>query len=137
MIKKICISTIIFNLLFMTAAFPQNNNFKCDYMGLTTPDDKPLKFGKGIISTKESEFNFEISPTGNEMVYAKNGNIYLVEYDIKSKKWSKPFVAPFSSKSMEGEPCFSPNSNTIYFSSRRPLKKFKSFFKYMVFNKEK
>ncbi len=35
--------------------------------------------------------------------------------------WSKPETAPFSGRSRDGGPAFSPDGNRIYFYSRRPL----------------
>lgn len=34
--------------------------------------------------------------------------------------WNKPAIAPFSGKYIDGESCFSPDGNKIYFCSRRP-----------------
>lgn len=102
--------------------------FDCNYLGQITPEDTPLKFADGIISTNIDEYNFEISSCGKFMVFARNADIYLLEYDQNTNAWSKPFIASFSSRDIEGEPCFSPNGTRIYFSSRKviPESKFQS-----------
>jgi len=95
--------------------------FNCDYLGEQPPEDIPIIFNEGTISTSIDEYNFEISPQGNAMVFARSGNLILVERNDENGVWSEPHVASFSSVSVEGEPCFSPIGTQIYFSSQRPL----------------
>ncbi|KAA3615782.1 MAG: hypothetical protein D8M58_16465 [Calditrichaeota bacterium] len=124
---KNILTVFLIIISFYFTCFAQNGseslmqNYSCNYMGEKPPQQDPIKFGAGSISTSEDEFNFEISPSGKEMLFARHGNIMLVKQS-KNGEWSKPYIAPFSSSFVEGEPCFSPDGQKIYFSSMRPLK---------------
>ena len=90
--------------------------FQCDYLGEHPPGDTPKIFGQGTISTDLDEYNFELSPDGKTMVFARSGNIILVERAKETGGWGKPYIASFSSSFVEGEPCFLPLGTEILFS---------------------
>ena len=51
--------------------------FVCDYMDQKPSGDVPVKIAIGIISTKKDDSCFEISYSGKEMVFNRDGKIYL------------------------------------------------------------
>lgn len=89
------------------------SSFGCDYMGQKQPGDVPLKFAPGIISTDVDESCFEISISGKEIVFTREGKIYLIKKDLNGV-WGNPFPLSFSG----GETSFSKDGKSIYFNSR-------------------
>jgi hypothetical protein len=92
---------------------------KGPYLGQKPPGDSPLLFAPGIVSTGEDEYAFEISCSGNEMLFVRKNRIMLVGKNVDGT-WNKPIVAPFSGEFTDDEPFFSPSGQEIYFMSRRP-----------------
>ena len=91
----------------------QASSFVCDYMGQEPPGDIPVKFAPGIISTKVDESCFEISISGKEIVFNREGQIYTLKQEANSI-WSKPASLSFPG----GETSFSTDGTKIYFNSR-------------------
>jgi len=89
------------------------------YLGQKPPGMKPEMFAPGIVSTDADEYAFEISHSGDEMLFMRKTRIMLVTRNSDGV-WNKPVVAPFSGKFIDDEPCFSPDGQKIYFMSRRP-----------------
>jgi hypothetical protein len=89
-----------------------NDVFKCDYLGQKPPGDIPVKFASGIISTKEDDSCFEISVSGKEMVFNREGKIYITNQKSDGE-WTAP-TALFEG----GESSFSKDGQLIYFNSR-------------------
>ena len=118
---SICVAVLAFSLSISLVG-AQENNFpvlKGPYLGQKPPGDSPVLFAPGIISTDEGEYAFEISRSGDEMLFMRNNRIMLVERNVDGT-WNKPFVAPFSGEFIDDEPFFSPSGQEIYFMSRRP-----------------
>ena len=90
----------------------EGNVFKCDYMNQEKPDSIPIKFMPGIISTRVDESCFEISPSGKEIVFNREYNIYLINQDEKDI-WTQPVLFLKSG----GENSFSKDGSIIYFNS--------------------
>jgi Tol biopolymer transport system component len=67
-----------------------------------------------------------VSPDGSTLILFKGtfDNGHLLESHFDGKKWSKPKIMkhPFNSSPKSSQPSasFSPDGNTIYFSSNRP-----------------
>jgi len=93
---------------------------KGPYMGQKPPGSTPELFARGVVSTPVDEYAFEVSPSGDEMLFAREGRIMLARMDADGT-WHGPAVAPFSGKDIDGECCFSPDGARIFFTSRRPL----------------
>jgi WD40 repeat protein len=93
--------------------------YYCDYLGETPPGNIPVIFGKDIISTSKDEICFEINYKGDVMIIDRAGTVILLENTGSS--WSEPATAPFSGKVVDGECCFAPGEDKIYFASRRSL----------------
>jgi len=87
--------------------------YVCDYLGETPPGDIPVKFAPGLISTGVDESCFDISSSGKEMIFNREGKIYLLTYNRRSSTWSEPEVL-FPG----GENSFSPDGKIICFNSR-------------------
>jgi len=90
------------------------------YLGQKPPGITPELFAAGIVSTDADEYAFEISSSGNEILFSRNGTLILITRN-KDGAWNQPEVAPFSGQYIDGESCFSPDGNKIYFCSRRPV----------------
>jgi len=90
------------------------------YLGQTPPGMTPEIFAPGIVSTQADEYAFEISPSGDEMLFSRSGKLILITRK-RDGIWLPPVVAPFSGKHIDGESCFSPDGKKIYFCSRRPV----------------
>lgn len=95
------------------------------YPGAQLPADTPQLFAPGTLSDGLSNRDFTVSPKGDEIFFtlqqprfASSTILHLVK---KDGKWSDPEVAPFSGKYRDLEATFSPDGQTIYFSSDRPI----------------
>jgi Tol biopolymer transport system component len=90
------------------------------------PADTPKLFAKGILSDGLSNRDFAISPSGDEIFFTLQQVRFVTSTILYIRKqngqWSKPIVAPFSGKYRDLEAAFSPDGQTIYFSSDRPVK---------------
>jgi hypothetical protein len=87
--------------------------------------DTPRVFAPGIVSDGFSNRDMAISPDGNDLLYTLQWSYGLFSVILHSKKingaWSKPDTAWFSGRFNDLEPAYSPDGNTIFFTSNRPL----------------
>lgn len=101
---------------FAQAHYPDNN----------PPGDTPKIFARGILSDGMSNRDFTISPKGDEIFFTIQYLRGRVSFIIRVAKvngvWGKPEMASFSGVYADLEPCFSPDGNTLFFVSDRPLK---------------
>lgn len=97
----------------------ETSNYYCNYLNEVPPDSIPKIFAKGYISTSVDEYCFEINHLGNEIILDRKGVIYLAQFN--GTTWSELEIASFSGKVVDGECCFSPSEEKIYFGSRRSL----------------
>ena len=86
--------------------------FVCDYMGQKAPGDVPVKFAPDVITTKKDDSCFEISYSGKEMVFNRDGKIYISNQH-QDGKWNLP-TPMFDG----GESSFSKDGQIIYFNTR-------------------
>jgi Tol biopolymer transport system component len=90
------------------------------------PADTPRLFAPGVISDGLNNRDFTISPSGNELFFTLQQPRFISSTILHMRKengkWSKPMVAPFSGKYRDLEATFSPDGQTVYFSSDRPWK---------------
>jgi len=86
----------------------------------------PVLFEPGKISDGFANRDMAISADGNELFYTiqfTKGLYSAIMHCIKKNGvWSEPETASFSGRYSDLEPAFSPDGNTLYFSSDRPLK---------------
>ena len=86
--------------------------------------NKPTIFAEGILSTKDRNiFNICFTPNGKTVCFTlRKGNekqkIYFSQF--KSKKWTEPKIASFSTDRDEN-PNITPDGKTVYFGSQRPI----------------
>jgi hypothetical protein len=110
---------ILCSILLISAGLSNNDGhqekptFTCDYLGQELPGNIPVKFAPRIVSTDDDDSCFEISSTGKEIVFTREGKIYLLELG-QNGVWSSPTPLPFSG----GETSFSKDGKRIYFNSR-------------------
>lgn len=109
-------------LLLPFLAKSQANNA---YLNEQLPGNIPQIFAEGIVSDNFGNRDVAISPQGDEIFFtlqSSTGIINAILYAHKlNGKWSAPEVAVFSGVYSDLEPAFSPDGNTLYFSSNRPL----------------
>jgi Tol biopolymer transport system component len=94
-------------------------DYSCDYLGEEIPDSIPKIFAKNLVSTQVDESSFEINKNGDEMIFAREGKIMILTK--KDTGWIGPQTANFSGTHIDGECCFAPTGDKIYFASRRFL----------------
>jgi Tol biopolymer transport system component len=90
------------------------------------PSDTPTLFAKDVLSDGLANRDFTISPSGDEIFFTLQQPRFITSTILymqkQNGKWSKPMVAPFSGRFRDLEASFSPDGQTIYFSSDRPVK---------------
>jgi hypothetical protein len=91
----------------------EKSEFECDYLGQELPGDIPLKFAPGIVSTDVDESCFEISVASEEIVFTREGKIFVIKQNANGV-WGSPSPLPFSG----GETSFSKDGKKIFFNSR-------------------
>lgn len=114
---------LLFTIVFLSCK-NENDNTKMQFLTDEIPNNIPIEFKqdlvpknklihKGIFSTDLKEYYYTISDNNFEkfdvlVIKKKNGN------------WSEPKKAFFNSEYNEHGMSFSPDGNSIYFSSTRP-----------------
>lgn len=81
--------------------------------------------GEGVISTPDDEFGGNLSPDGKTLYFDKTVPAHylyvLCESRLVNGKWSNPEVLPFSGLYRDSDPVLSPDGETMFFASDRPL----------------
>ena len=95
---------------FLTEEIP--NNIPIEFKQNLIPQNKLIH--KGIFSPNLQEYYYTISDKKFE-----NFEVFVIEKN--KENWSDPNKAFFNSKHNEHGMSFSPNGNTLYFSSTRPV----------------
>lgn len=84
-------------------------------------------FAEGIVSTSQKERDLAISPDGSRILFTKtalNNNFSVIMEIVKTNdNWSKPEIVSFSGRYSDLEPAFSPDGESLFFASNRPVKK--------------
>jgi hypothetical protein len=119
----------LFILVFLIGNCSEKNDspvLKGSYLGQKPPGDKPELFAPGIISTGFHEHSFpSFSPAGDEVLwttgmisnYIFKFPIKILSIKMKNGIWSDPEFAGLSSCSESFEAFFSPDGQTVFFSS--------------------
>jgi hypothetical protein len=95
-----------------------------DYLGQAPPGTTPQLFGSGFISTEANELNCAISPHGDEIVFSVNVKGQNTLYRLRRASdgtWGSREKLWFSGNYSDVDPCYSPQGDTLFFSSKRPL----------------
>ncbi|HEY9196915.1 MAG TPA: hypothetical protein VIM77_11640 [Mucilaginibacter sp.] len=120
--KLVMMRTLLI-LLILTAV--AGKTFAQSYPDTALPSDVPKLFAKNQLCDGLSNRDFTISPKGDEIFYTLQQPRFLTSTILRlvkvHGKWGKPEVASFSGKFRDLEAAFSPDGQTIYFSSDRPL----------------
>ncbi len=91
-----------------------------------TPPPGVTLLGEGFISTSLNERDFALSPDGKEIYFTISSPRSLFQTIVSSRQnqkgeWSQPEVVSFAGSYSDLEPAFSPDGNTLFFASNRPL----------------
>lgn len=85
-------------------------------------------FGDGVISTAAEEWRVSFSPDGQTAYFARSDGFFpqtrdatIMETTLADGTWSEPVVASFSGEFPDIDPWVSPDGESIYFSSIRPV----------------
>ena len=96
-----------------------------NFMGIEVTDT-PLLLFPDFINTPMGEYNGTFNPDGTEFFYTVSNiyhNVIVTSMLMENGKWSNPEKAPFSVTHDEFDPLFSPDGQSLYFSSHRPFNK--------------
>jgi Tol biopolymer transport system component len=81
--------------------------------------------GEGVVSTPDDEFGGTLAPDGKRLYFDKTVPAHylyvLCESKLVNGKWSKPEVLPFSGLYRDSDPVLSPDGETMFFASDRPV----------------
>jgi Tol biopolymer transport system component len=112
------VNLIVFTLIFSGAVA------QVVYPGRQLAADTPAVFAPGILTDGLSNRDFTISPAGDEIFFTlqqpRFASSTILHLIFEKGKWSKPEVASFSGRYRDLEAAFSPDGQTVYFSSDRP-----------------
>jgi len=96
---------------------PSNEDHSA-YLGQPVPDNSPIVFAPGIISTGENELNSVFACNGKEFYFSrgdlsKNNRLFMTTR--KDNNWSTPTITPFTNSV---DPHFTPDCKRIYYASK-------------------
>ena len=93
--------------------------------GIPAPQVVAELVGSGVISTTDDEFGGGPSPDGTAFYFNKTVSPHylyvLCEAHLINGKWSDAVVMPFSGQYRDTDGVLSPDGNTMYFASDRPV----------------
>jgi len=101
--------------------------FEGDYLGRSTPGKTPVEFvGDELRTPFAPHGSIAFSPDGNEMIWCHQAMPIQAMWYTKQVNgvWQQPTIAPFTDPALDyadGNPCFSPDGNRIYYHTHRPL----------------
>jgi len=112
------IAIVLVSFIFPQEKFPE---LEGPYLGQKSPGMKPELFAPGIISTSPNEYSPFFSPDGKEVYFSRNiPKCSILYMKLQNNRWTKPLIAPFSGKYIDGDPFISPDGKKLYFGSNRP-----------------
>lgn len=83
---------------------------------------------EGVISTRAEEWRISFMPDGETAYFARSDGFFpqtreatIMETTLVDGEWSEPVVAPFSGEFPDIDPWVSPDGESMYFSSIRPI----------------
>ena len=95
------------------------------YLGQTPPGEVPRLFAPGVVSTGMDDLNAVFSADGSEFFFSvkvpARGRHVMLTMRESQGRWSQPTVLPFSGRYNDADPALSPDGNTLYFASSRPV----------------
>jgi hypothetical protein len=85
----------------------------------------PELIGEGVISTSDDELGGTITADGRTLYFEKSAPPHylyvLYESRLVNGKWTTPSVLPFSGVYKDTDPVLSPDGETLFFASDRPV----------------
>jgi hypothetical protein len=89
-------------------------------------DVKPEMIGRGVVSTPEDELGANLTADGKTLYFERSmppHYLYvLYESHLVGGAWTKPEVLPFSGTYKDTDPVLSPDGETLFFASDRPVR---------------
>jgi Tol biopolymer transport system component len=86
------------------------------------------RFAPDVISTDAEEYRISFSPDGGTALFARGDGFFpqtrqatIYEVTRDGQGWGEPAVAPFSGEFPDIDPWFSPDGDSVIFSSIRPV----------------
>jgi Tol biopolymer transport system component len=94
---------------------------KGPYLGEKPPGKTAKLFAPGVISTGLSERCANFTPDGKEFYFTVVGNniSFIAFMKLDGNTWTKPQIAPFSGRYMDGRFTIAPDGKKLYFTSNR------------------
>jgi len=118
---------IFISCLLLTAnviSFAQQNFPKLTgpYFGQKPPGITPELFAPGVVSTGMTEGSMTFTSDGKACYWTlhPSGFETIVMSKIENGRWTRPEVAPYSGKYLDGFPSMHPDGSKLYFHSFRP-----------------
>ncbi len=91
------------------------------------PLSEPSIFGRGVISTGDSESHPAFTPDGKTLYFLKNSPAFnfwtICVSHFHAGKWSAPEIAPFSGRYSDADPFITADGSKFFFISNRPAVK--------------
>lgn len=85
----------------------------------------PEMIGEGVLSTPDDEFGATPAPDGQTLYFDKTvppHYLYVIcAAHLRNGRWTEPEVLPFSGLYRDSDPVLSPDGNTLFFASDRPV----------------
>jgi Tol biopolymer transport system component len=96
---------------------------KGSYLGQKSPGMTAKLFAPGIVSTGQIDRCAWFTPDGNEFYFSVIGEAasFIAFMKREENKWTRPQMAPFSGRYMDGDFSLSPDGKQLYFTSNRPV----------------
>jgi hypothetical protein len=86
---------------------------------------QPELIGEGTVSTPDDELAGNITADGTTLYFEESAPPHylyiLYESHLAKGKWQKPTVLPFSGQYKDTDPVLSPDDQTLFFASDRPV----------------
>jgi hypothetical protein len=119
----IIISILIFNNFRQKSESPVITG---PYLGQKPPGLTPEKFAPDIISIEEGkEYKPTISPDATEIFFMRRTpggrDDCIWTSKLEGGKLTEPHIAGFSYQCFEGQPCFTPDGNRLFYMTCRPF----------------
>ncbi|MBW1294833.1 TolB family protein [Aquimarina litoralis] len=121
--KKLTVILLFMNIF--SGCNTETKNYELEFLTEKVPDEIPLDFKQDLIPNNKIIHKGIFSPDLREYYYTisnknfENFTVYVIRK--QNGNWSEPKKAFFNSKYNEHGMSFSPDGNSIYFSSTRPI----------------
>jgi len=126
--RTICVG-IFLSITFVISSNAHQDDFpvlKRPYLGQKPPGMTPEVFAPGVVSIEEGkEYKPTISPDATEIFFVRRTprkrNDCIWTSRLENGKLTVPQIASFTYSCFEGQPCFTPEGERLFFMSCRPL----------------